>query len=159
MENYEEVKDNLRVAALKVKYILLILGILPIFFIVLELILSWLITSESLQSVRSVPNKGAILIVLALVAVLSVTFEPWFIYRMILRGLKGPPVNLSVMIIIRPCIATTPAILGFILFFIFNIYVSLAFQLLSLIYIWRFNLKIESFLDRMAEDISELVEI
>jgi hypothetical protein len=156
MEDYESVRDNLQAAALKVKYILLMLGVMPVFLFILEIILAFAIQTESLQSLRSFPNKALILIVLALVSILSVTFEPWFMYRMILKGLEGKQANFSGIIIIKPCIATTPAVTGVVLLFFYNIYVSLPFLLLSLIYVWNFNFKIESFMDRTAKDIFDL---
>lgn len=155
MGEQEKTREDLKSAALKMKYVLLALGIMPIFFVVLEVILALAIKPESLAEIRDIPSRTAILAVMALVAILSVTVEPWFVYRMIARGARGPQVNLGGVIIIRPCIATTATVMGFILFFIFNFYVTLIFHALSLLYVWHFNLGMESFLDRLAEDLGK----
>ncbi len=156
MENQEQMRKTLEAAALKMKYVLLALGILPVFLVVLELILSFAIKPESLESMRSFPARVAILAVLALVAISSVTIEPWFIYRVMIKGQNGPNANRAAFIIIIPSIAMTASALGLFVFFLFNIWLSLVFHAMSLLYIWHFNLRIDSFLDRMAKDLGAI---
>jgi hypothetical protein len=153
VEDQEQTRDTLKAAALKMKYVLTILGIMPVFLVVLEIILAFAIKPESLESIRSTSSRMAILAVLALVAISSVTIEPWFIYRVMIKGQNGSSANPAAIIIIIPSIAITASALGLFVFFLFNIWVSLVFHAMSLIYIWHFNLRIDSFLDRMAKDL------
>jgi hypothetical protein len=154
VENQELTRDALKATALNKKYILLILGIIPIFLVVLEIILAFMIKPESLENLRSTSSRMAILAILALVAISSVTIEPWFFYRVMIKGRNGPNANPAAIIIIMPSIAMTASALGLFVFFLFNIWVSLVFHAMSLIYIWHFNLRIDSLLDRMAKDLA-----
>jgi hypothetical protein len=158
MGDYETAREALRADALRVKFVLLSLGVIPLVYIAIEFILIRTIDPGSLEQMGSSIPKILLLAIFSIIAILSVTIAPRLVYNAIIKnrfsgGMGEPPADLGGILILFPAIATTPADLGIVLFFLVGFYASLPFHLLSLICVWRFNLGIDTFLDRMANDI------
>jgi hypothetical protein len=158
MGDYESAREALQAGALKMKFVLLSMGVIPLVYIAIEVVLLRTIDPESLEQMGSSIPKILLLVIFSIIAILSVTIIPRLVYNAIIKsrfsgGVGESSADLGGIIILFPAIATTPADLGIVLFFLVGFYVTLPFHLLSLIYMWRFNLGINTFLDRMANDI------
>ena len=124
-------------------------------FVAIELLLTSTEDPERLENLRTTVPTILITLVLHFVSILAASISSHLAYKAPLRnrfskGVREPTGEFGAEIISLPAIATTPADLGFVPFFLFDIYVALPLYLLSPIYMQRFNLRLDPFLAGMA---------
>ncbi len=158
MDDYQQVRAELGAGALQLKYVMLAMGLVPVLFLAVEIALKKALPAQSLAQMRDALPLVPIIIAFAAASFAAVTIAPRLVYNSFVRRRTSSsgdqPGQGSGILIVLLALAVTPSDLGLALFFLSNILVTLPFHVLSLFYVWRFNLNIGQFLDGMARDLT-----